>query len=65
MIACRVCGDEKEKSEFESIPYFTKWKKHKVFWCRDCQKLYIQMRKDKERLEKFVKDDTKFTVSFE
>ena len=64
MVCCRVCGMEKKAEEFSSIPYFTKYKKHKVLWCHDCQKMWMQMRKEKERLEKFVKDDQKFTVSF-
>jgi len=27
--------------------------------------MYIGMKKEKERIKKFVKDDTKFSVSFE
>lgn len=65
METCRVCAESKRKEEFFFIPYFTKYKKHTVIWCRECQKMYMQMRKDKDRLERFLNDDKKFTVSFE
>lgn len=65
MVTCRVCGQEKDESEFTYVPYFSKYKKHKVVWCRECQKMYMQMKKEKERLEKFLCDKNKFVVSFE
>lgn len=65
MIECHICGQEKIALQFTTIPYFTKYKKYSVIWCHDCQKMYIGMKKEKERIKKFVKDDTKFSVSFE
>jgi len=65
MLVCRVCGDEKDDREFASIPFFTKYKRHKVIWCSSCQKMWIQMMKEKQRLQRFIEDPTKFVVSFQ
>lgn len=66
MIPCRVCGEEKPKDEFKRIPYFSDVKARKVMWCRDCQKMYLTMKKEKQISEKiFVKDESKFIVSFQ
>lgn len=66
MIVCRVCGEEKPKDEFKRIPYFSEVKNRKLFWCRECQKMYLVMKREKKILEEvIVKDDSKFVVSFE
>ena len=65
MVVCRICGEEKDAKDFTTIPYFTKYKKHSVIWCHQCQKLWMDMKKEKERLKKFMNDEQKFSVSFE
>ena len=65
MKVCRICGEQKEDKEFTSIPYFTKYKKHSVLWCHLCQKLFMDMKKEHQRLKKFLDDEQKFIVSFE
>ena len=61
---CHICAEDKPKEEFKLIPYFTKYKRNDVVWCRHCQKMWLTMKKEKERMEKFVKDESLFTVSF-
>jgi hypothetical protein len=65
MVVCHICAEDKPKDEFKFIPYFTKYKKHDVIWCRYCQKMWLTMKKEKERVDRFIKDEAKFTVSFE
>ena len=64
MVCCRVCGDEKPPEEFFHIPYFSKYKKQKVQWCRACQRLWIDYKKEKEYREKYLQKP-QFTVSFD
>jgi hypothetical protein len=69
MKTCKICGETKEDNCFVIIPFFTKYKKHnKVTWCTICQKLYIDMKKEKEHYEKVVeetKDESIFIVRFD
>lgn len=65
MVVCRVCAEDFPPEYFTHLPYFCKYKKHKVLWCHECQKMYMKMKKEKDRLINFIQDDQKFTVSFE
>jgi hypothetical protein len=62
---CRICGETKTEGEFKNISNFTKYKKHSVSWCRDCQKLWLDMKRGKERIKKFQSTEKKFDVTFE
>ena len=62
---CHICGEDKKEEEFKLVPYFRKYNKHRVCWCKECQKMYITMKKEKRRLQIFLEDETKFTVSFD
>lgn len=66
MVACQICGEKKKVSEFYPLPFFTKYKKQVVTWCHDCQKLYIEMKKQRQRHEKLegFQEKDSFTVSF-
>lgn len=64
MSTCQICAEEKPTEEFAFLPYFTKHKKHKVKWCRDCQGMYMEMRKERLKQKKRVEDESKFTVCF-
>ena len=67
MIACHICGEEKPKGEFNHIPRFTKLKKYDVTWCRKCQKMWLEMKKQDKRkdIEKQYEDNNRFVVSFD
>jgi predicted metal-binding protein len=65
MPICRVCGEAKAEGEFRNITNFTKYKKHTVCWCRDCQKLWLDMKREKERMKKFLTLPQNFEVSFQ
>lgn len=67
MLTCRICGDKKPGEEFLHITNFTKYKKHPVIWCKDCQKLWMDMRKEREFKQRklaLTQDTEKFIVSF-
>lgn len=64
MVICRICGDNKEASDFKTIPNFTKYKKHTVSWCKECQKLFLDMKRGKEKLKKLKETHFIFDVSF-
>lgn len=65
MPLCRICGESKDPEEFYNVTTFCKYKKHPVVWCRDCQKMWLEYRKEQERLKKILAAEKKFTVSFE
>ena len=65
MVICRICGDTKAEGEFKNITNFTKYKKHTVHWCRDCQKLWLDMKRKKEQMKRIQSIQTSFDVSFE
>lgn len=63
---CRVCGEDKEPTQFYKIKYFYKYLSSKRVWCRECQKLYVDMKKKEVEKKKFddkVEQGT-FCVSF-
>lgn len=65
MICCRVCGEEKERSQFYKIKHFYKYLNTNKVWCRECQKLYVEMKKQEmnEKIKDFLKGQ--FCVSFD
>lgn len=62
---CFICGESKVQGEFKNIPNFTKYKKRSVSWCRDCQKLFLEMKRNKEMKNKILHGEKKFDVSFQ
>jgi len=64
MLCCRICGELKPPQEFQSVAYFAKYKKHKVIWCRSCQKMWVDAKREKEYADKYLNTGS-FTVSFE
>ena len=50
---CRVCGEDKERNQFFKVKHFYKYLNMKRIWCRDCQKLYIEMKKQELAKKKF------------
>ena len=61
---CLICGEEKEKAEFKNVMYFSTYKKRKVQWCRDCQRMYAEMKQSQEFLERTKEQRPIYTVSF-
>lgn len=64
MLKCRICGEEKPETEFFKIKHFYRVMKSKRQWCRDCMRMYIEMKKDKEQQELLVNKKWEFCVSF-
>ena len=64
MPCCRICGEIKQSKEFQLITYFSRYKKHKVIWCRDCQKMWVDAKREKEYADKYLNSGN-FTVSFD
>ena len=65
MPTCRVCGEMKPPEDFYNHVNFTKYKKHKVTWCRPCQKMWIDMKKHQEHIANTVASKRRFSVSFD
>ena len=65
MVICHLCGEEKDKKEFKNLMYFTTYKKQKVQWCKQCQRLYIDFKREKEGMEKLKQLKGDYKVSFE
>ena len=64
MECCRICGLQKPLQEFKNVFNFTKYKKHKVIWCRDCQRMYVDSRKSKELQERMKTITGEYCVTF-
>jgi len=65
MPCCHVCGETKPVEDFRNMPNFTKYKKHKVTWCRACQKVWIDMKKEMEKVRIFRGYVANYSVSFD
>jgi hypothetical protein len=65
METCRICGETKAQVEFKHVPNFTRYWKKLSLWCQDCQKMYLELRRSKERVKKVLVLEQKFEVSFE
>ena len=65
MPTCRICAVMKPIEEFQKIFQFVKYKRHNPIWCKDCQKMFIQMKKEEAFLEKYVQPKEEIVVSFD
>ena len=54
MPACKICGEEKSETAFFKLKHFHKYHLIDVEWCKDCQKMYIEMKKEEKRKEVFL-----------
>jgi ribosome-binding protein aMBF1 (putative translation factor) len=45
MLVCEICGESKYDEEFYLIRWFYKYMKEEIQWCRDCQKMYRDMKR--------------------
>ncbi len=62
---CLVCGEIKFKDDFKNVMYFSTYKKRKMQWCRDCQKMYVNMKRIREKEEKYKSVELNYLVSFQ
>ena len=54
MLVCKICGESKEQKEFSKLKYFYKYHKSEAQWCKMCQKMFLEMKKEEERKENFL-----------
>lgn len=67
MLCCKVCGETKKPYEFEKVIHFMKYKKNgqKMQWCRDCQRMWIAMKREEEYKDKYLQPKQEIIVSFD
>lgn len=65
MEVCRICGESKAKDEFKNVMYFSQYKKKRMYWCQECQKAYVAMKKEKEAQEKLNAVKISYLVQFQ
>lgn len=64
MKTCRICGEEKDDKEFYKLKYFFRYCKASKVWCRNCMKMYMEMKTKQDQLDSKLKDKSLFIVSF-
>ncbi len=65
MPLCQLCGEQKLKERFYNIIHFTKFKKHRVTWCIECQQMYIEFKKEEQRKESLLTWNPTGIVTFD
>lgn len=61
---CRICGEDKEKKEFYRLKHFFKILPGKRHWCRDCMRMYIEMKKEEQQKKNLETKEWIFTLNF-
>jgi len=64
LFPCHICGEEKGWRDYKNISHFSAYKKKRLQWCRDCQKMYVNMKRDKELRSEVRKQKVNYLVSF-
>lgn len=62
---CRVCGEIKDKKEFYRLKHFSRLLPTKKIWCRDCMKMYVEMKKEEEQKKSLEQKEWVFILKFE
>ena len=62
---CEACCEDKDRKEFNRIKHFDKICRTKKDWCKDCQKDYITIKREKNLQKVFYKSTGEFTLVFE
>ena len=62
---CLICGERKSKKDFKKVMWFATYKRRDVQWCRECQKMYVDMRRQRENEEEQKKIKINYLVSFQ
>ena len=64
MTVCRICGEDKEPSQFHRIKNGTQFISKTKLWCRVCQKLWMDKKKEEIRTKELETKQWQFSVSF-
>lgn len=64
MNVCRICGEKKDPKEFYRVKHFYRFHHSNVIWCRKCQKLYVEMKKQEEIQKQIEATRGNFCVQF-
>lgn len=62
---CTVCGERKGSLEFVKLKHFHTYHRSSVVWCKECQKMYMEMKESQKRKEDFLSVPFVAQVSFE
>jgi hypothetical protein len=62
---CRVCGEEKEAREFYRLKHFYKYLNARKIWCRDCMKMFVEMKKEETRKKDLDQKEWLFVLRFD
>ena len=46
---CRICGQTKSDEKFYKVKHFYLYHDKNVIWCRECQKMYIEMKRREKK----------------
>jgi hypothetical protein len=52
--ACKICGERKGPLEFVKLKHFHTYHPSSVNWCKGCQKMYMEMKKEEKRKDEFL-----------
>lgn len=63
MTACRICGEEKDPTQFHKIKNGKAFSRSKN-WCKDCQKMWAEKRKQELQQKELDTKKWIFSVSF-
>jgi len=61
---CHICGEQKGWRDFKNITYFSYYKKRRLQWCRDCQKMWVEKKRQEEQTREERNRKINFLVSF-
>ena len=65
MKVCHICGESKDNKEFFKIKHLYKYcNLGRRLWCRPCQKMYVDMKKQEDQRKQFNELKFGFSVSF-
>jgi len=64
MKSCEICGEMKYDEEFYLIRWFYKYMKEEVQWCRDCQKMYRDMKRREGFRKELEQKEASYVLEF-
>lgn len=62
---CEACLDEKDRKQFVKIKYFDKMCRTKKDLCKECQRDYITIKREKKLQKIFYKSTGEFQLTFD
>jgi hypothetical protein len=64
MLCCEICGEKKHEEEFYNIRWFYKYMKEEVQWCRDCQKMFREMKRKEGFRKELEQKEASYVLEF-